>query len=125
MNQKLKITKYVAEQSGLATDDNSIRKFNARWWQNPRKKEVGGLKLTDEGFARITAYFKPHRVRFEEDIEYTNQLILRLDNFITCPWYIHRKDIFVFDDKMAIQLVLFSGNIVKFSTAKAKSLESN
>ena len=125
MNQKLDITKYVATQFGLATDDKSVRKFTAQWWQNPRKKEKGGLKLTDEGFARLTHCFKAHRVRFEEEIEYTNQLILRLDNFITCPWYIHKKDIFVFDDKMAVQLVLFSGNIVKFSTAKAKSLESS
>ena len=32
---------------------------------------------------------------------------------------------FVFNDKMAVQLVLFSGNIAKFSTAKAKNLNQS
>jgi len=125
MNQKINITKYIAEQENLPVDEKSIRKFVAAWWQNPRKKETGGLKLTDEGFARLTKYVKAHKVRFEDEIDYTNQLILRLDNFITCPWYLTRKEVFVFNDKMAVQLVLFSGNIARFSTAKAKSLDND
>ena len=124
MNQKIDITKYIAEKSGLSTDEKSIRKLTAQWWQNPRKKEKGGLRLTDEGFARLTAHFTAHKVRFEDPVEYTNRLIIQLDNFIDCPWYITNKAVFVFNDKMAVQLVLFSGNIAKFSTAKAKSLKS-
>ena len=124
MNQKSDITKYIAEQFGLSTDEKSIRKLTAQWWQNPRKKEKGGLRLTDEGFARLTAHFTAHKVRFEDPVEYTNRLIIQLDNFIDCPWYITNKAVFVFNDKMAVQLVLFSGNIAKFSTAKAKSLKS-
>jgi hypothetical protein len=125
MNQKTEITKYIAEQEQLPADEKSIRKLVALWWKNPRNKEKGGLKLTDEGFARLTKYLKVHRVRFEDEVEYTNQLILRLDNFITCPWYVTRKEVFVFDDKMAVQLVLFSGNITRFSSAKAKSLDNS
>ena len=124
MNQKSDITKYIAEQFGLSTDEKSIRKLTAQWWQNPRKKEKGGLRLTDEGFARLTAHFTAHKVRFEDPVEYTNRLIIQLDNFIDCPWYITNKAVFVFNDKMAVQLVLFSGNIAKFSTAKAKNLKS-
>ena len=124
MNQKSDITKYVEEQFGLSTDEKSIRKLIAQWWQNPRNKEKGGLRLTDEGFARLTAHFTAHKVRFEDPVEYTNRLIIQLDNFIDCPWYITNKAVFVFNDKMAVQLVLFSGNIAKFSTAKAKSLKS-
>jgi hypothetical protein len=124
MNQKIEITKFVASQNGLATDDKSVKKFVVQWWQNPRPKEKGGLKLTEEGFARLTTQFKPHKVKFDQPVEYTNQLILRLDNFIECPWFVSKKEIFVFDDKMAVQLVLFSGNITKYSTAKAKSIKS-
>lgn len=123
MYKKNEITKYIAEQSGLPLDEKSLRKLTASWWQNPRKKDKGGLKLTDEGFANLTRYVKPHCVRFDSEMDYTNQLILRLDNFITCPWYLCKKEIYVFDDKMAVQLVLFSGNIQKFTTAKAKSLD--
>jgi hypothetical protein len=124
MKTKIEITKYIAEKYNLATDEKSIRQWMPQWWQNPRKKSKGGLRLTDEGFSRLTAHFKPHKVELDQDFDYTNQLIIRLDNFITCPWYISSKDIYVFDDKMAVQLILFSGNIEKFSTAKALSIKN-
>jgi hypothetical protein len=123
MNQKIEITKYIAAKYNLSTDDKAIRNWVAQWWQNPRKKSKGGLRLTDEGFARLSAHFKPHRVELDRDFDYTNQLIVRLDNFITCPWYITKMGMWVFDDKMAVQLVLFSGNIEKFTNAKARSLD--
>lgn len=124
MNQKTNITKYVAEQSNLPTDDKSLRKLIRDWWINPRQKVKGGLRLSDDGFVRLTTQFKSYKVKFDEPVDYTNQLIIRLDNFIDCPWYLTKKEIYVFNDKMAVQLVLFSGNIAKFSTAKAKSLKS-
>jgi len=120
MNQKIEITKYIAEQFNLPTDDKSIRKLISSWWYNPRKKEKGGLRLTDEGFARLTAHIKAHQVMFDEPVEYTSQLIIWLDQFINCPWYVTKKEIFVFNENMAIQLVLFSGNITRFTAAKAK-----
>ena len=121
-NQKIEITKYLAEQEGL---DIEIRKLVPAWWQNPRKKDIGGLRLTDTGFEVMSKHFKGHMVRFEETskMKFSNQLIIRLDNFITCPWFINHRAVWVFDDKMAIQLVLFSGNIEKFTTAKARSLD--
>jgi hypothetical protein len=124
MNHKIEITQYVATQAGLDTTDKNLRKLVALWWQNPRKKNKGGLRLTDEGFARISSYFKFHKVKFESPIEYTSQLVIQLDNFIDCPWYVTNRFIFVFSDKMAVQLVLFSGDIAKFSRAKAKSADS-
>jgi hypothetical protein len=123
MKQKIEITKYVAEQLKLATDDRSIKKIIPVFWQNPRDKEKGGLRLTDKGFESLKeADIKVHRVRFEEPVQYTNQLIIWLDNFIDCPWYVTNREIFVFSEKMAVQLVLFSGNIAKFSAAKAKKV---
>jgi len=123
MDQKIDITKYVAEQSGLPTDPKSLKKWTAQWRCNPRQKLKGGLKLTDEGFARLTTQFKCHKVILEEPIEYTNQMILRFDNWITCPWYITNKHIYVFNDKTAVELVLFSGNVRRFFSAKAMSLD--
>lgn len=120
MNQKTEITKYVAGQFNLPTDEKSIRKLVPAWWFNPRIKETGGLRLTDEGFARLTAHIKAHKVLLDEPVEYTNQLIIWLDKFINCPWYVTKKEIFVFNETTAIQLVLFSGNITRFSAAKAK-----
>ena len=50
MNQKLKITKIVAEQLGLATDDRSLNNLRQVFWSNPRLKKKGGLGLTEKGF---------------------------------------------------------------------------
>ena len=123
MKQKIEVTKYVAEQLKLATDEKSIKKLIPVFWQNPRDKEKGGLRLTDKGFEKLKeADIKVHRVRFDEPIHYTNQLIIWLDNFIDCPWYVTNREIFVFSEKMAVQLVLFGGNIAKFSAAKAKKV---
>ena len=124
-NQKIEVTKYVATQFGLPTDDKSLRKLIAQWWAYPRHKDRGGLKLTDEGFARLTAHITSYPVLFVEPMEYTNQLVLYLDNFINCPWYISKKHLYVFDDKMAVQLVLFEGNIARFSRAKAESVKNS
>lgn len=123
MNLKFDITKYIAELENLPVDEKSIRKHILSWWQNPRPKSKGGLKLTDEGFARLTRHIKAHQIKLDSQIEFTNQMILRLDNFLTCPWYLSKKEVWVFDDKMAVQLVLFSGNMTKFTSAKAKSLD--
>jgi len=123
MNLKNDLTKYVAEQLGLSTEEKSLKKLTPVWWQNPRNKSKGGLRLTEKGFECLQqADIKAYKVRFEEPVHYTNQLIIWLDNFIDCPWYVTNKEIYVFGEKMAVQLVLFSGNIAKFGAAKAKSL---
>jgi hypothetical protein len=125
MNLKNDLTKYVAEQLGLSTEEKSLKKLTPVWWQNPRNKSKGGLRLTEKGFECLQqADIKAHKVRFEEPVHYTNQLIIWLDNFIDCPWYVTNKEIYVFGEKMAVQLVLFSGNIAKFSAAKANKLKS-
>ena len=128
-NQKIDITKYLAEHEGLSYDDPHLKKLLAVIWQNPRIKEAGGLRLTEKGFEVMSKYFKSHMIRFEDAqekdrVKYTNQLILRLDNFIDCPWYINHRAVWVFSDKMAVQLVLFAGNIVKFTSAKARSIDN-
>lgn len=124
-NQKIEITNYLATAEGLSLEDPYPRKWLSAWWQNPRLKENGGLRLTESGFEVMSKHFTPHMVKFEDALKmkFSNQLILRLDNFITCPWYITHRAVWVFDDKMAVQLVLFSGNIEKFTTAKARSID--
>ena len=126
MKIKIEITKYVASQLNLDTSEKSIRKLKQIWWQNPRIKEKGGLRLTEEGYqSLITSGIKAHHVKFDPVAQYTNQEIIWLDNFIDCPWFLTKKEIFVFGEKMAVQLVLFSGNIKKFAYAKAESLKSS
>jgi hypothetical protein len=121
MNQKIEITKYVMTHQGVEITGKTIKQYIRTLWRNIRIKETGGLQLTEQGFnSLLDSDIKAHRVAFQETIDYTNQVIIWLDHFIDCPWYITKKEIYVFNEKTAVQLVLFSGNITRFSAAKAQ-----
>ena len=124
-NKKVDITRYAAGQSGWPTDDKNIKKLVPIVWCSTRKKIKGGLRLTDEGFELLSKTITFHRIRFDSEVDYTSQLLIRLDNYIDCPWYINRSEMYVTDDHLAIQLVLFSGNIAKFTSAKAESIKKS
>lgn len=124
MNQKLKITKYTAEQLGLDTSDKCLNQLIQLWWQNTRLKDKGGLGLTEQGFSCLKqADIKCHRVEFSESMYINNSLLLWIDRNIDCPFYITPKEIYLFGERMAIQLVLFSGNIQKMQRAQKRFAE--
>jgi hypothetical protein len=122
MSQKIELTKKL-----LPVDftEKELTKYLALWWRDPRDKDQGGLWLTTEGFnALLESDIKSYRIKFDDDIPPTNQLIILLNRYISCPFYVTQKEIHVFSENMAIQLVLFSGNIERFVRAKANLLKS-
>lgn len=124
MTQKIEITKYVATEMGLAVDGKLIKKLVNDWWQNPMNKEVGGLKLTEQGHICLKKVkFKEYKIKVETQCNrLTNQQIILLDRFIDCPWFLTNKEVIVYGERMAVQLVLFSGNILKFASARAEKI---
>lgn len=125
MDIKRSLTKLVHEKIGESTDAKSLAKTYNQMWQNIRKKPKGGLRLTDEGFRLMTEVLdvKTYDVTFPKDLTITNQVAIWLDRFIDCPYYISKKSIVVFTEKMAVQLFLFSGDVQKFGLAKAMNGE--
>lgn len=122
MSLKTEITKHVLETMGLEATEERVRKTIPIWWFSTRQKEKGGLRLTDQGFEAFqTAGIKDYKVKFEDKIHFTNQLIIWLDQLIDCPFYLRNKEIYVFSEKIAVQLVLFSGDVQKYTTAKVRS----
>jgi hypothetical protein len=124
MNQKTEITKYVISQLGLSPDDKTFKRALNLWWRNPRKKTRGGYRLTAQGYDALrNAQIKDYKVALStSEIYWSNQLIIWLDKYVDCPFYITKDYIFVFGEKMAVQLVLFSGNIQKFGLCRAKNV---
>lgn len=124
MSLKTDITKYVATQLGLPTDDRSIKKLKITLWKNIRDKELGGLTLTEAGFNALKdSDIKYYRIRLDEKPteRYTSRTILELDKFIPCPWYYNDKnDIFVFNELVAVQLALCSGNFIQFARMQSE-----
>ena len=124
MNQKLKITKIVAEQLELPTDEQYLERLRHVFWTNPRIKKKGGLGLTEQGFESLQkADIKSHRVTFDKPMFLTNSLLIWIDNNIDCPFYLTHKEIYLFGERMAIQLILFSGNLQKLQRAQKRYAE--
>jgi len=91
------------------------------WWQNTRSKNEGGLRLTDEGFRFVVEEIKlqTYDVPYPPNFEFTTQVIIFLDKFIDCPYYLGKKALIVTDEKKALELHLFSGDIRKYGLVKA------
>jgi len=127
MDQKHYLTQIVSTHLGWPTDAKAIEKNHTVLWQNPRKKAVGGMRLTDEGFVTFTEKMdmKSYDIEFPKEFTLTNQVTIWLDRFVDGPYYITKKSIVVFKEKTAVQLILFSGDVQKFGMAKAMSLKNN
>jgi len=124
MNPKHEITKVVLESLGLPADEQRIKKTIPTWWVNTRNKLKGGLRLTEQGFECLQkADIKCYEIKFEEPILFTNELAIWIDQNIDCPFYLTARKIWVFGEKTAVQLVLFSGNIAKFHRAQKRFTE--
>ncbi len=123
MNQRIEIVKYVLNALGKSSDDAYAKKMLPAFWVNPRQKEKGGLRLTESGHEWMQAAdIKCYKIDLPKEIDWTNRLIIQLDQFIDSPFYITKKAIFVYNEKMAVQLVLFSGNIQKYGIARAMAV---
>lgn len=127
MNWKEVYTKIFLKQAGKSITEATIKEYMPLWWQNTRNKSEGGLRLTEEGFRfvkeelQLTTYDVP----YPKDFEITTQTIIFLDKFINCPYYMDRRGITVTDEKKAIELHLFSGDIRKYGLNKALSRQKD
>jgi len=105
--------------------DESIKRNYMLWWQNTRAKGDSGLRLTRDGFdyAIEKADLETYEIKFPNEIKFTPQVFLYLDNFIDCPYYVTKKRIYVFSEKMALNLMMFAGDIKQYGLARAMASE--
>lgn len=121
MNWKETYTKIFLKQSGRSVNEVSIKEHYPIWWQNTRSKDTGGLRLTNEGyrFCKQDLELTFYEVPFPPDFTPTTNTVIWLDQFITCPYFMDRHSIFVTDEKKALELHLFSGDLRKYGLTKA------
>jgi hypothetical protein len=121
MNWKETYTKIFLKQAGKAVTEATLKEYMPIWWQNTRTKSEGGLRLTDEGYRFISEdlQLSTYDIPYPKDFELTTQTVIFLDKFINCPYYMGRKSIIVTDEKKALELHLFSGDIRKYGLNKA------
>lgn len=120
MNWKETYTKVFLKQMDKSTDNATVKQYMPLWWQNTRNKISGGLRLTDKGYELLKEIeIETYDIPYPKDMPLTTQVIIYLDQFITCPYYLTNRSIIVTDQKKAVELTLFSGDVRKYGLTKA------
>lgn len=121
MDLKDTYTSVFLKAAGVETNDTKFKEYKAAWWFNFRKKDSGGLRLTDQGAEFIEKYakIKTYKIEFPADFSITPQVLIWLDRYIDSPFFITKKSITVLKEKAAFELYLFSGDIRKMGYNKA------
>lgn len=119
-------TKIFLKQLGKSINDASVKESIHTWWKNTRNKDTGGLRLTDEGLEVIqTLEIATYDIPFPRDMRLTAQTVIFLDQFIDCPYYLTDRNIIVTNEKKAVELTLFSGDVRKYGITKAMKKQKN
>ena len=121
MNWKETYTKIFLKAADKGISELAIKEYLPVWWKNTRAKDAGGLRLTDEGFRFITEDIEltTYEVPYPKDFDLTTNVVIWMDNFIDCPYYLGKHGIIVTNEKKAMELHLFSGDIRKYGLTKA------
>ena len=114
-------TKIFLKQSGKAVSDANVKEYMPLWWQNTREKASGGLRLTERGFEFIQEELQltVYEIPYPKDMPMTTQVIIFLDQYIDCPYFLTNRGIWVTNEKKALELHLFSGDLRKYGLTKA------
>ena len=122
MNWKETYTKIFLKELDKSTDESTVKQFLPLWWKNTREKDSGGLRLTENGYQTIMEIgLATYDIPFPSDMPLTVQVIIFLDQFIDCPYYLFDHSIVVTNERKAVELTLFSGDIRKYGLIKAMS----
>jgi hypothetical protein len=120
MSWKETYTKIFLKELGKATSDANVKEYMPIWWQNTRNKSGGGLRLTERGYKVLLEIdLATYDIPYPKDMPVTTQVIIFLDQFIDCPYYITPRSIIVTNEKKAVELTLFSGDLRKYGLTKA------
>jgi hypothetical protein len=120
MNWKETYTKLFLKELGKSIGDAAVKEYMPLWWKNTREKNEGGLRLTEMGFDVLTEInLATYDIPYPRDVPLSTQVIIHLDKFIDCPYYLTNSSIVVTNEKKAVELTLFSGDLRKYGLTKA------
>ena len=120
MDRKDAYTEVFLKAAGLEYNEKTIKNLRGRWWYSTRGKDVGGLRLTDEGleFVETKADIKIYNVDLPKDLTLGPQILIWLDQYIDSPFHLQKHKMKVLSERAAFELYLFSGDVRKMGIAK-------
>lgn len=122
MNWKEAYTKVFLEEQGIDVTPENIRKYLSKWWMNTRNRGKAGLRLSDAGLEAVHhAGLDSYHIDYPPSMKVTPQVILFMDKFLDCPYFLKKDGIIVLDSRRAIELTLYSGDIHFYGETKARN----
>jgi hypothetical protein len=123
MDRKTAYTRTFMQLLEQPIHDETVKTNYYTWWQNVRESyQARSLRLTKQGFQMIEELdIKTYTIKFPQKIIFTPQTYLWLDEFVDCPYFVDKAKIIVTMEKMALQLMLFAGDVTKYGLARAMS----
>mgnify|MGYP000091096110 FL=1 len=123
MDRKTAYTRTFMQLLEQPIHDETVKTNYYTWWQNVRESyQARSLRLTKQGFEMLESIdLKTYTVKFPQKIIFTPQTYLWLDEFVDCPYFVDKAKIIVTMEKMALQLMLFAGDVTKYGLARAMS----
>jgi hypothetical protein len=126
MSNKVTYTKLFLKELGKSYNDITVKEYLPLWWYNTREKSEGGLRLTEEGYDIVLQIgIQTYDIPYPKDMPITTQIIIFLDKFIDCPYYLTNRSITVTNERKAVELGLFSGDLRKYGLTKAMTRAKN
>ncbi len=114
-------TKIFLQQKDRSIDAANVKLHLYKWWQSHRSKDIGGLRLSEEGFEFLTTdlELQCYEIPFTEPIDLSPQTIIFFDRTMDSPYYLTNQSITVFSERKSFELMLFSDDIRKYGLVKA------
>ena len=121
MISKETYTKIFLQQKDRSIDAANVKLHLYKWWQSHRSKDVGGLRLSEDGFEFLTKELELqcYEIPFTEPIDLSPQTIIFFDRTMDSPYYLTNQSITVFSERKSFELMLFSDDIRKYGLVKA------
>jgi hypothetical protein len=121
MDRKDSYTRVFLKAAGEDDSDSNVKKLRTVFWLSMRGKESGGLRLTEAGleFVEDKSQIKTYKIDLPKELTITPQVLIWLDQYIDCPFFLTKKNIKVLSEKSAFELYLFSGDVKKLGLAKS------
>ena len=123
MDRKTAYTRTFMELLEQPIHDETVKNAYYSWWQNVRESyQARSLSLTKIGLQTVEKLdIKTYEIKFPDKIIFTPQTYLWLDEFVDCPYFVDKKQIIVTMEKMALQMMMFAGDVTKYGLARAMS----
>jgi hypothetical protein len=123
MDVKTAYTRTFMQLLNQPDHEETVKSCYYTWWQNVRESyQARSLRLTKQGLDIVKRLdIKIYTIKFPDKIIFTPQTFLWLDEFVDCPYYVDKKQITVTMERMALQLMMFAGDVTKYGLARAMS----